>query len=221
MLWLDPAGRFPDPIQMGILGVLLGLAGGVVGAVVIVALFRRTNKEYGWVAWGTGMVVGCGTHLGGGGWRSGLFAAGVTVGALAVAKIISMRFLAEKFLDGIISEALQNQAVSLVAREVMVEEQERGRRLDWAVDTSPSGGTEKRHFPADVWAQAEARYRALPEERRAEMDAVGRGRAEDALSPKMRRIVYSLALISNFNRTDAIFYSISAILAYCFGAGFR
>ncbi len=203
---------------MKILGVLLGLACGVAGSAVVIGLFRKTSKEFAWLAWAIGFAVGCGARIGGGGWPAGLYAASVTVGALGVAKIVAIRGFADQFLAGIYAEVLRDKSTSFIARDVMAEHRERGEHLDWTKDATPVESVAKEHFPAEVWSQAEARFKALPEEGRAELEREG-WRGVGKLSPKMTRIIYTIALMSNFNWIDAVFYSVASIVAYALGSG--
>jgi hypothetical protein len=67
-------------------GLLCGLAGGVVGAVVWCGATLMTGLEVGWVAWGVGLIVGSGVALGWAGTRShGTAVLAVVIAAASIA----------------------------------------------------------------------------------------------------------------------------------------
>lgn len=70
-------------------GLLCGLAGGVVGAVVWCLATLMTGLEVGWVAWGVGLIVGAGVALGWSGVRShgtAVLAVVIAVASIALGK---------------------------------------------------------------------------------------------------------------------------------------
>lgn len=92
------------------LGVLFSCIGALIGAGVWYGIAVAAEKQYGWIAWGIGILAGVGMVKGVGGpsARGGLLAAAIAAGGIVLGKLMVYQFV---LLPALTGEAEDEEAV--------------------------------------------------------------------------------------------------------------
>ncbi|MBX3380309.1 MAG: hypothetical protein KF805_09435 [Phycisphaeraceae bacterium] len=147
-------------------GIIGGLIGGIIGAVIWAAIAHYTDREFGIVAWGVGVLVGVGTSLFAGNDVSpltGAAAAVIALGSIAGGKFAVIHALAGQVKTTVHAKVHigENEAIVGIADQLAEEAESAGKKLDWPKGSSREEASEESEFPAALWADAKARWNAM------------------------------------------------------------
>jgi hypothetical protein len=212
---------------MGVLRWILGgLLGGAAGVLIWVLVGYFTHYEVGWIAWGVGLLVGVGVryaaYLGD---QEESFAQGILAAAMAIGAIFTAKFLLfSALVGGAETEGLHDVVgqmgfddeamIASIADEVAQEMMNQGRKLQWPPGMSYEEATHKADYPADVWRQAEARWKQLgpqgQQERKRERVMLIAALSEATSQPDFGEF---------FSPWDLLWFALATITAYKTGVG--
>lgn len=147
-------------------GIIGGVIGGIVGAIIWAVLAHYTDREFGIVAWGVGVLVGLGTATLAGKDVSGM--TGVTAAVIALCSIAGGKFAVihamASQIKGEIHAKLhveENEALVGIANQLVEEAEQANRKLDWPKDSSRDAVRDEKYFPVEIWKDAKARWAAM------------------------------------------------------------
>jgi hypothetical protein len=214
-----------------------GIVAGLIGASVWAGIGYFTGLEIGWIAWLIGVLVGVGVRIVGSQdvayfdktqrrmVRSRVAAegplAGMVAAVLAVVSVLAGKYaLVHLFLSAPAASLegyLEDDAmISSMADQVVVEYEAQGRAVSWPAGVSPAEAYEREDYPPDVWADAENRWNALPEEEKAELKKAQAeliGAALDSVDGAR-----SAVFLSSFGLFDLLWFGLAAATAFKLGA---
>lgn len=145
--------------------LLFGLAAALVGSVAWILVAHYLNYELGLIAWGIGLLAGVGARYGAKEWMGkgpGAIAVVAALLAIVVGKVGGVVALVGAG-PAITSDA---DAIPWVADAITVEREHRGEAVAWPPGMSRDVAWQEADYPADVWAEAAARWRAYSDEER-------------------------------------------------------
>ncbi|MBN2021411.1 MAG: hypothetical protein JW809_01335 [Pirellulales bacterium] len=209
---------------MGIVGwVIGGLFGGAVGTAIWVGVGYATQYEVGWIAWGIGGLVGLGVRAAAR--ENEGFAPGATATVLAIGSIVVAKFLVVHLLmaDAVGQfdfnpAADPNFMVAVVADEIVQQREAAGQKVAWPPERDADDVPLPAHYPADVWAEAQRQWRAMPEDQRqSRIDTFKADLAENlgAITSEAR----DQAFRESFSGFDILWFVLAAVTAFKVGAG--
>ncbi len=204
----------------------LGVAAGLLGAAVWAAIVYFFQLEIGWLAWGVGLLVGVAVLFGNEGHKTktaGLLAAIIAALSVVVGKYAAVKaFVADT--DSVLAETVEKLdaddefAVSYIADEVAADMEMNGQTLDWPGDTLPMEPTAQMHYPANVWAVAQARW-----------DSMGPGGQEEYKAQVVNNLQENIALFQDmvvmesfkgsFGGMDLLFFGLAIVTAFQIAGG--
>ncbi len=150
-------------------GLVAALVAGAVGAAIWAAVTHFTGYEVGFVAWGVGLLVGIGMFAGAGnnaGMATGVVAAVVAIAAVLGGKYATVHLAVEQFAGAMNHEMTEHDVLVRYADRIAGEWEAQGRTVAWPIGSSVETAYNEEDYPADVWAEAEARWDALDEKDR-------------------------------------------------------
>ncbi|HLP85179.1 MAG TPA: hypothetical protein VK157_12595 [Phycisphaerales bacterium] len=151
-------------------GVIGAVIGGLIGAAVWAAVTYFTGYELGFVAWIVGGIVGLGMGVlakDDANTATGVIAALVAVGAVALGKFGAIHFIIEKETAKMLASEgpVTMEDAKIIMADQLVEEYERaGKTLTWAEGMSMQDATTVADYPADLQKDLEVRWAAAPAE---------------------------------------------------------
>ncbi len=158
-------------------GLVFGILAGLAGAAVWAAISHFTGFEIGYLAWGIGLLVGLGFAAGlrgSGSVFTGVLAAVVALGAVTAGKYAAAVWDVDAYVKQNPPPAVSRElVVSFIADDVVEEYRQADRSLDYPPNADTEFPESESDYPADVWAEATARFDALsPQEQQAKTDDV-------------------------------------------------
>jgi hypothetical protein len=171
-----------------------------------------------------GAIVGAGAYIGARGYSgplSGGIAAVAVIGAVIGGRYFAVSMLLDKLEPKIRAAAMSvddEEAVSLIGREVAGELGSRGVHYQWPEDVDdPEHATGKEEFPAPIWTEAEKRWAAMGESERHEFKiSAGESRVrsvEHGISAFKRDVATDVGVM------DYVYGLIAMCVAYFVGSG--
>ncbi len=157
------------------IGCVCAAIGGGLGAGLWAFISYQANLEVGWIAWiigvlaGVGMMAGARAHAG---FLTGALAAGIAVLCVAGGKYAAVSVLVDHHLKKVPSArvlANDEYATAMIARDVVVEFKQSGKKVEWPQGEVPDGPTSETEFPAPVWTEAQSRWQKMDAERQSQM----------------------------------------------------
>jgi len=160
--------------------ILGGALGGAAGVLIWVLIGYFTHYEVGWIAWGVGFLAGFGVRyaarLAGG---EASFAKGAIAALIACGSIILAKFLVFTLMvGGIDSDGLRRAAneihidddamIASTAHDIAGGMIKQGKAITWPQGVSLDTAAKKGDYPADIWGQAELRWKQLAPEKQRE-----------------------------------------------------
>lgn len=209
----------------------LGLAAGVLGAILWAGVVAITNYEIGWIAWGIGGLVGVAVARGNADRHRAAASAGVLAVVLTALSIVGGKYLAVSlvlpsseeitafFMDRFDSE---EYVLSYVADAVAAEFESSGKVVNWPVGVDPSSASEESDYPADVWAEARARWAAWSDTERSEFREARRRETREDLDANVgayRDQLFRSAFAGSFAPMDIIFFGLAIVTAWGIASG--
>lgn len=143
----------------------LSLAAALVGALAWIAAVHYLNVELGLIAWGIGLLAGVGARFGAReivGRVPGILAVLAAIIGIGVGKVGSIALAIGSGIT-VHSEA---EAIPWIAVSVANERTSRGEVVNWPPGVDPDQAWEQADYPADVWAEAVARWRGYSDAER-------------------------------------------------------
>jgi hypothetical protein len=212
---------------LGVLGWIgFGLVGGGLGSAVWIAVAYVARVEVGWIAWGTGAVVGVGVRIGAGkaeGTAPGLVALAVAMFSLLGAKFIVAGLLMQNEMAEKLDPNNEEVMIAHVSHQVVSDKLVAGNDVDFTKFDEDAGAYSEERFPPEIWAEAKARWQGMsPDEQEAEREAV---RLQNALVNQGGLLVGFLATLVafffSFGWMDILWFGLAAMSAYKIGGGFE
>ncbi|TNF71558.1 MAG: hypothetical protein EP299_11455 [Acidobacteria bacterium] len=136
-----------------------GLVGGLIGAAAWTVVVYFTDYELGVIAWGIGVLSGYGVRAVAGERKGAGPAVAALVAALFSVGVGKVGSIAMAVRPGAVTE---EYAVVALADVVVRDFEREGRALEWPAGITQEEATEEADYPADVWAEAETRWLAIP-----------------------------------------------------------
>lgn len=202
-------------------GLVAALVGGAVGAAIWAAVTHFTGYEVGFVAWGVGLLVGIGMAVGAGnnaGMATGVVAAVVAIAAVLGGKYATVHLAVEEFAGAMEYEMTDHDVIVKYADHIAGEWEAEGRALNWPDGSSVETAYEVEDYPADLWAEAEARWDSLGEEGQQTTLAQHQASAEAALGSATAQARDEIFLES-FTPFDLLWIGLALFTAFKVGAG--
>lgn len=200
--------------------VLGGLIGGLLGAIVWVAIAYLAHVEIGWVAWGMGGLVGLGVRLAAGdemGPKPGIVAAILAIVTVYAAKYLTVYLIIAAEMPKV--EVTANDLIVDLADQVVVERTTKRQRVNWPKGTRPEMTASQADFPADVWKEATARWNKLGEAEQQQRLAARRKEIAGALS-ELKSSIRGEAFKKSFGPLDLLWFFLATATAFKVGSGF-
>lgn len=211
--------------------VVGGLIGGAVGAFIWAAVVYFTEYEIGWIAWGVGGLVGYGVAAGNRGAARSSTAAGVLAVAISAVAILAGKYAGVQLVmpsdDEILAMATagfeeEDYVISYVADDVAAEYEAAGLPVSWPSGVDPTNASASPDYPADVWAEAEARWAELTDEQRNvfrdQLEAEVRENIAGNL-PQIRSAMAGGGFVGSFSPMDVIFFGLAMVTAFGVASG--
>ena len=136
-----------------------GLVGGLIGAAAWTVVVYFTDYELGVIAWGIGVLSGYGVRAVAGERKGAGPAVAALVAALFSVGVGKVGSIAMAVRPGAVTE---EYAVVALADVVVRDFEREGRAVEWPAGITQQEATEEANYPADVWAEAETRWLAIP-----------------------------------------------------------
>lgn len=211
--------------------VVGGVIGGVIGAAIWAVVALVTGYELGWIAWGTGALVGFGVAAGNRDkTRAPRVAGGIAVAIAAVSIIagkyagVRMTVPSDEEILSMFAESFDKQefVVSYVADDVAADMEREGRTLAWPAGVDREHAARATDYPPEVWAEATARWSAMTAGQRTEFTQAraSESRAEvEASLPEIRAAMVGGGFLGSFSAMDLIFFGLAMTTAYGLAGG--
>jgi len=159
---------------MALRALIGALVAGAIGAAVWGAISYYTNYEIGWIAWGIGALVGIGAYVGSGGQGGGTV--GVIAGIIAIASVIGGKYAvieivgnaeikkAHAEVETRLGELFSDEKAFKIhmAHQLVEEATTAGKTLKWPEGKDDDEAENPEDFPAEIWKDVEARWKAMP-----------------------------------------------------------
>lgn len=214
---------------MGLARALVGGAiGGGIGIIVWVLVGYFAHYEIGWIAWGIGFLVGMGVRyasfLGNENEQPGV-AKGALAAVMAIGSILLAKYIVFALLTGGIDRVALNKAVNEMrfddeamivglANQTAIEMEKQGKKVAWPAGMNADEATQKSHYPADVWRQAETKWQQLgpagQQQRKQDYAKLIAGLSEIAKEPNFSE---------SFSAMDALWFGLAVFTAFRIGVG--
>lgn len=211
--------------------VIGGLIGGAIGALAWAGVVVFTGYEVGWIAWGVGGLVGYGVAKGNEDGARSSTAAGTLAVVIAALAIVAGKYAGIQSVmpsdDEIMAMFTANfeseeYLISYVADEVVAEYVAAGLGVDWPAGVDPSQAAYEVDYPADVWAEADARWAARSEQERTDFRAAREAETMASVSesmPEIRAALVGGGFAGSFTPMDLIFFGLAMVTAFGVGSG--
>ncbi len=211
--------------------VVGGLIGGAFGALLWAGVVLFTGYEVGWIAWIVGGLVGFGVAAGNADGGRSSTAAGTLAVVIAAVSILAGKYagvqaampnddeIVAMFMEGFAEE---EYVVSYVADEVVGEFESQGRPVSWPPGVDPATASTEVEYPADVWAEAQTRWRAFSEAERVAFREAREAEVMENISgslPEIRAVMAEGGFLGSFSPIDVIFFGLSMATAFGVGSG--
>lgn len=205
-------------------GFIGALIGGVIGAAIWAAIAYFSGYELGIIAWLLGGVVGLGMALGAGDESdtpTGVVAAMVAIGAIALGKFTAIHFLVERDLNKMYAEEAPitlDDAKVYLAEQLVDEYTAAGKPLTWPEGMTYEEASVLTDYPTDLQKDVEARWATLsPDVHEQYRVAVEQFRVEGLSMAKSA--IKDMAFKESFSMWDAIWILLAVATAFKVGAG--
>jgi len=199
-------------------GLMGGIIAGVIGAVIWAAIAYYANVEIGYLAWGIGALVGFAVAAAssGGGAAAGVIAVLITVLSICGGKYVGSYWTVDKMFaefNDVGTEWTDNNYIAAVANDVLTEEQEAGKYLDFefADDAEAEDA-----YPESVWTEANNRW--------SDMDATAQ---DEFRTHRQQEVAAGLASVrgafawesftASFGPVDIVFFLLGVVTAWKLG----
>lgn len=200
--------------------LLLGLAGGLVGAAVWAAIVFRSGRHYPRMAIGVGLLVGIGVRYGVVGAPQtihGMLAVVTAIFCILTGKYAVAHWMAAR-LNLVLVDISDDFMISCQADRIAKRREAQGQILDWPEERGLPSVPFAWRYPADVWAEAQGQWRRMsPIEREAKVEEHRREMREplDGAIANLRRIGFR----GGFRLLNLIWIALGALFAFMIASG--
>lgn len=212
-----------------LLGIIGGIVGGAIGAGAWGLIAYLTGFEIGWVAVGVGFVTGVGVAIGTkgrGGVMAGIFAAIISLVAVAGGKFFAVEMAAQKytksseFKNEIASiELTEEGMISYVADLVVADKTSRNETINWPAGVTADTASEENDYPPELWKDAEARWVALDDATKEQYRLDVRRRMEEAATVLVNTLGAADVFVESFSLFDVLWAFLAVGAAFRAGSG--
>lgn len=209
-----------------------GLIGGILGAVVWVAIGYYLNAEVGYVAWGIGLLVGLGVRFAAASDgidpspMQGVLAAVIALAAILGAKYVVIDFAVNDALGGAMMEFDTNldssDMVLGIADEIIEEKEAAGQNVKWPPGMSYEEATSEEDYPKDIWASAEKKWSALSDEEKESQIAERQQSLKELqalIGEQLSGEAKKQAFMDSFTPFDLLWFGLALYTAFNVGYG--
>lgn len=214
--------------------VLFGVVAALVGAAAWGGIAYVTNYEIGWIAWGIGLLVGfavmfgCGSQAGP---TSGILAVVLTCLSIVGGKYAAVELTLQKELQGSeMNEVVAGElarfdsdeyVISYLADEVAHSREEAGETVNWPAGVDPREAAAQSDYPADIWAEADARWLAMGPDGQATYRSDRREEVRlgiESLLAEAHDAAAAESFVASFGMFDLLFFGLGAVTAFKVGS---
>lgn len=204
-------------------GIIGGVIGGILGAALWGGVTYYTDREYGWIAWIVGALVGV---------LTGAFArdeaspmTGATAAIIALVSIAVGKYAVVHIYVSKVSQKIHNEyrvtddiALRAVAEQVVEEWEKNSKPIKWPEGMSKEEASEEADYPKELWANAKARWTAMQPAQQQTYKQDLEAHQHEKLDEVMAG-VEAEAFKRSFDLFDIIFAMLAIASAYKLGAG--
>jgi phosphate/sulfate permease len=205
-------------------GFIGALIGGLVGAGLWSAVVFFTGYELGFIAWILGGLVGLGMAIGAGDdadTPTGVVAAIVAIGAIALGKFGAIHFLVNKEADKMYASqpAITIENGKLFMADQLVDEYAKaGKTLAWPDGMSQMDATAITDYPSDLQKDLETRWTSMTPAQHEEYVAFAQYARDEAFTA-FKADVKDKVFKDSFGLFDIIWGILALITAFKVGSG--
>lgn len=209
--------------------LISGLVAGVVGAAVWAGIVYFTGYEIGFIAWGMGVLVGFAVAAG----AQGKGSAGTGIGAacIAAASVLGGKYavthlMVSDYFTGEGAEEFAEMAVvdeeflvSEIADQLIEQREEAGETIEWPeYDEYDPDVTLTETYPAEIWADAQARWDNADDAYREQHRAFTQAKV-DTMMQDLKSIVVEQGFLDSFTLWDLLWLGLAVASAWRIGSG--
>lgn len=205
-------------------GLIAGVLGGIVGAVLWGVIAAFSGFEIGWIAWGIGALVGAGVAWGTeGGKVPGVMAVVISVLAIFAGKFIALEMVVNKEVKSAgekiatLSESDEGYLISWLADAIIVKMQDEGKPVNWPAGVSPEDAQSEADYPPEIWARAKTAWLAMSDEEKQEFKQDVQEQANENIRT-MAAGFRQEGFLASFGPMDILFFLLAIATAYKIGS---
>lgn len=204
-------------------GIIGGVIGGLLGAALWAGVTYSTDREFGWIAWIVGALVGALTGAFARDEASpmtGAAAALIALVSIAVGKFAVIHIYATKASQKLHADYRVTDEIALVAiADQVVEEWEKNSKpVKWPEGMSKDEATEEKDYPKEIWSDAQGRWTGMSASQqqsyKQDLEAHHHEKMDEAIAA-----FEAEAFKKSFDLLDIIFALLAIASAYKLGAG--
>ncbi|MBI1323033.1 hypothetical protein GC170_07580 [bacterium] len=207
-----------------------GIAGGLVGMAIWLAIGYFTMTEVGYVAWGVGFIVGAGVRYGAfsedtdESFLQGAFAALTALVSIIAAKLllfsIILAGLQPPEMPELINKITSDDAMIVpIADSVVGEMSEQGKKLKWPKGSNLETAEKEADYPPGVWKEAKNRWDSLGEPLREAAREERRQAHRQMVNSLMPSFSEAFSPEMIFSPHDLLWFGLAAVTAFRIGVG--
>jgi hypothetical protein len=205
-------------------GIIAGVAGGILGAILWGVIASLTGFEIGWIAWGIGVLVGAGVAWGTeGGTVPGVLAVIISVLAILGGKFVALEMVMNKEIKSadqnisMLVDSNEEYLVSWLADAIVYKMQEEGSAVNWPAGVDPQDAQAEADYPPEIWAKAKAAYISMKDQEREEFKEKVRQQASDNIKAIASGLKQK-GFLASFGPIDIVFFLLAIATAYKIGS---
>jgi hypothetical protein len=213
--------------------IIAGLIGGAIGAAVWFGIAYGANREFAWIAWGVGALVGVFVRVGAGndaGAASGLIAVVLSLASIAAGKYATVHMIVGKEaarVEAQIAAELakpmtDDDAVMEIGDQLLTKAEQDGKTLKWPKGKDAESDRESiNDFPSDIAKDAKARWKGMSDtEKQTYKDDTMKNRAAmvKAAMAGARSAAEHEGFVGMFDGFDILFAVLAMVSAFKIGS---
>ena len=205
-------------------GVIAGIAGGIVGAILWGVVAMVTGYEIGWIAWGIGALVGAGVAWGtDGGTVQGVLAVVISVLAILGGKFVALELMMNKEVKSAaenvttLVDTNEDYLISWLADTIAYKMQEEGKTVNWPAGIDSDTAQTEADYPPEIWSKAKAVWLGMSDDDKAEFKEQVRQQAAENISEYASGLRQE-GFLASFGAMDVLFFFLAIATAYKIGS---
>lgn len=209
--------------------IIAGLVAGAVGAAVWAAVVYYSGWEIGWIAWGMGVLVGIAVAAGARGEVGA--STGVGAGCIAAAsvlggKLVVTQLVVNDYMESADASEIEEmlavtdeRLVAVLANQLVDEREAAGELVSWPeYDEEDPDVPLAETYPAEIWADAQARWDNADESYRAQHRAYVEALTDQARDA-VRGYIVERGFLESFTAWDLLWLGLAVLSAWRIGSG--